>query len=79
VVVRSGLQAGQQVVASGQFLIDSEASLQGLQPPRPKRRNHCSSGQRAAGADRRVHQPAGVVEALEGTSDHPEPRSRCQR
>jgi Cu(I)/Ag(I) efflux system membrane fusion protein len=37
-VVRSGLTAGQQVVASGQFLIDSEASLQGVlarapQPP----------------------------------------------
>jgi membrane fusion protein, copper/silver efflux system len=28
--VLRGLQAGQQVVASGQFLIDSEASLQGL-------------------------------------------------
>jgi Cu(I)/Ag(I) efflux system membrane fusion protein len=32
VVVRQGLQAGQQVVASGQFLIDSEASLQGVRP-----------------------------------------------
>ena len=29
-VVRQGLVAGQQVVSSGQFLIDSEASLQGL-------------------------------------------------
>lgn len=29
-VVRRGLAAGQQVVASGQFLIDSEASLQGV-------------------------------------------------
>ena len=29
-VVRQGLQAGQQVVVSGQFLIDSEASLQGV-------------------------------------------------
>jgi Cu(I)/Ag(I) efflux system membrane fusion protein len=28
--VLSSLQAGQQVVASGQFLIDSEASLQGV-------------------------------------------------
>lgn len=32
VVVRQGLQAGQRVVASGQFLIDSEASLQGVRP-----------------------------------------------
>ena len=30
VVIRSGIAAGQQVVASGQFLIDSEASLQGV-------------------------------------------------
>jgi Cu(I)/Ag(I) efflux system membrane fusion protein len=30
IVVRGGLAAGQQVVASGQFLIDSEASLQGV-------------------------------------------------
>lgn len=31
-VVQSGLQAGQQVVASAQFLIDSEASLRGVMP-----------------------------------------------
>jgi len=30
VVIRSGIAAGQQVVASGQFLIDSEASMQGV-------------------------------------------------
>jgi Cu(I)/Ag(I) efflux system membrane fusion protein len=30
IVVRSGLEAGQQVVASSQFLIDSEASLRGV-------------------------------------------------
>jgi Cu(I)/Ag(I) efflux system membrane fusion protein len=30
IVIRSGLAAGQQVVASGQFLIDSEAGLQGV-------------------------------------------------
>jgi len=29
-VVTSGLSAGQKVVASGQFLLDSEASLQGV-------------------------------------------------
>ena len=32
IVVRRGLEPGQQVVASAQFLIDSEASLQGLTP-----------------------------------------------
>ena len=30
IVVRKGLEAGQQVVASGQFLIDSEANLRGI-------------------------------------------------
>ena len=30
IVVRRGVEAGQQVVASGQFLIDSEATLQGV-------------------------------------------------
>jgi Cu(I)/Ag(I) efflux system membrane fusion protein len=30
IVIRSGLAEGQQVVSSGQFLIDSEASLQGV-------------------------------------------------
>lgn len=34
-VVRGGLEAGQQVVASAQFLIDSEASLRGLLPAAP--------------------------------------------
>ncbi len=35
IVVRSGLSAGQQVVASAQFLIDSEASLQGVMARSP--------------------------------------------
>ena len=34
-VVQGGLEAGQQVVASAQFLIDSEASLRGLLPAAP--------------------------------------------
>lgn len=51
-VVRSGLQAGQRVLASAQFLIDSEASLRGLQP----------APNAAAGS----HSTTGVVEALEG-------------
>jgi Cu(I)/Ag(I) efflux system membrane fusion protein len=32
-VIASGLAEGQQVVASGQFLLDSEASLQGFGLP----------------------------------------------
>lgn len=31
-LIRSGLQEGQQVVASGQFLLDSEANLKGIRP-----------------------------------------------
>ncbi|AEB84573.1 efflux RND transporter periplasmic adaptor subunit [Alicycliphilus denitrificans] len=34
-VVQGGLEAGQQVVASAQFLIDSEASLRGVLPAQP--------------------------------------------
>src|SRR5690606_4189942 len=43
VAILQGLQAGQKVVASGQFLIDSEASLKGIEattepdsPPAPQ-------------------------------------------
>ncbi|MCO6057850.1 efflux RND transporter periplasmic adaptor subunit [Pseudomonas sp. MOB-449] len=38
-LVLQGLEEGQQVVASGQFLLDSEASLKGLgmQPPMPEK------------------------------------------
>ncbi|WP_250207958.1 efflux RND transporter periplasmic adaptor subunit [Curvibacter sp. CHRR-16] len=32
-VIRQGLSAGQKVVASGQFLLDSEASMRGIVPP----------------------------------------------
>ncbi|MFP5442330.1 MAG: efflux RND transporter periplasmic adaptor subunit, partial [Betaproteobacteria bacterium] len=34
-VIQGGLTAGQQVVASAQFLIDSEASLRGIMPAQP--------------------------------------------
>lgn len=49
-VVRRGLREGQQVVASGQFLIDSEASLRGIlsrmqSPPSPGKGDlHVGSG-----------------------------------
>ncbi|WP_374582360.1 efflux RND transporter periplasmic adaptor subunit [Pseudoduganella sp.] len=51
VEVRSGLQPGQKVAVSGQFLLDSEASLK-------------ASGQRLEGAAAAVHRGEGVVEAL---------------
>lgn len=67
--VLEGLQAGQQVVASGQFLIDSEASMQGLlqrqAPPAP------AASQ--ASASPPVHQAQGRITALtlqDVTLDH---------
>lgn len=52
VEVRSGLRAGQQVAVSGQFLLDSEASLKG-------------SGQRMGGAvEAQAHHGEGRVEAV---------------
>lgn len=51
-VVLQGLQAGQQVVASGQFLVDSEASMSGIVA--------------RASAASAVHQTTGVVEGIEG-------------
>ena len=44
VVVRQGLAAGEQVVASGQFLIDSEASLQGVLARGARRAGRRSAG-----------------------------------
>ena len=57
-VIRSGLAAGQQVVASGQFLLDSEASLQGVM---------------ARAASGEPYRATGVVVEVEGqrvTLDH---------
>ncbi|MDP1692189.1 MAG: efflux RND transporter periplasmic adaptor subunit [Burkholderiaceae bacterium] len=55
IVIRSGLSAGQQVVASGQFLIDSEASLQGVLARAP-----AASAAPASAVDHSAHtaQPA---------------------
>ena len=53
-----GLQAGQRVVLSGQFLIDSEASLRGLEA----RLNQASS----AAAD--LHRTDAVIDAVDGNS-----------
>jgi Cu(I)/Ag(I) efflux system membrane fusion protein len=53
IVVKKGLQAGQQVVASGQFLIDSEASVAG------------AMGRNSPAAPVQ-HEVDAVVEAVEG-------------
>jgi len=60
-VIRSGLTAGQQVVASGQFLIDSEASLQGVMARAP-------AASSAAAAPVPSYQTRGVVTEI-GTDD----------
>jgi len=67
IVIRSGLAAGQQVVASGQFLVDSEASLQGVlaravAPAAPA----ASPAARSAPAPADEHRGRGVVVAIEG-------------
>lgn len=64
--VLSGLQAGQEVVASGQFLIDSEASMQGLLPRQ-------AGGSNTGAAEVAVHAAVGKVVELTGseiTLDH---------
>ncbi|GAB3245169.1 efflux RND transporter periplasmic adaptor subunit [Chitinimonas naiadis] len=62
--IRSGLAVGQQVVASGQFLIDSEASLSGVLA----RMGSAASGEKVmpapSGAALPMHHGVGKVEAL---------------
>ncbi|MCC4118163.1 efflux RND transporter periplasmic adaptor subunit [Aromatoleum toluclasticum] len=62
--IRQGLRAGERVVLSGQFLIDSEASLAGIEA-------RLGDGARAV-AD--THRTAAVIEAINGdvlTLSHP--------
>ncbi len=64
--IRRGLSAGQRVVTSGQFLIDSEASLRGLEA-----RLNGGAADAAAG----THRTEALVEAVESnmvTLTHPE-------
>ncbi|MHB1144800.1 MAG: efflux RND transporter periplasmic adaptor subunit [Thiobacillus sp.] len=56
IVILSGLDEGQKVVASGQFLIDSEASLQGIIAR--------ASGSSAATAPVALHEADGVIDAI---------------
>ena len=62
IVIRSGLTDGQQVVASGQFLVDSEASLKGVEA----RLNSQSAPTAAANAMR--HAGQGLIESLDRSS-----------
>ncbi len=63
IVIRSGLVAGQQVVASGQFLIDSEASLQGVMARAP-----AAAASAAASAAPQSWQTRGVVTEMDAES-----------
>ena len=60
IVILSGLDEGQKVVASGQFLIDSEASLQGIIAR--------ASGSAAAAAPVALHEADGVIDAISASA-----------
>ncbi len=64
-VVQRGVNAGQQVVASAQFLIDSEASLQGVLPPESVAAAPAASAPASAAAA--SFTVRGVIEALSST------------
>jgi len=72
VEIRSGLQEHQQVVASGQFLIDSEANLRGalgrLTPPENESPAGAMSGERSGD-----EHPAPSMKSMEGMSIKKEP------
>ena len=65
VEIREGLEAGQQVVASGQFLIDSEANLRGaltrLSPPEKEQ-----TAGAAQGTQMETASPADSMKGMEG-------------
>ncbi|WP_079228299.1 efflux RND transporter periplasmic adaptor subunit [Pseudomonas putida] len=66
VAILKGLQAGQKVVASGQFLIDSEASLKGIEAS-------TASDSPAASQPPELHEADGRIVQIEGnqlTIDH---------
>ncbi|WP_024973252.1 efflux RND transporter periplasmic adaptor subunit [Ralstonia pickettii] len=65
VEVRSGLKAGQKVVTSGQFLIDSEASLRGTTERMSTA--PAASAPTAPAALAAEHQGVGRIEAITGT------------
>jgi Cu(I)/Ag(I) efflux system membrane fusion protein len=67
-IVRRGLDAGQQVVASAQFLIDSEASLQGLTPAAVGAPAAVSASSPAAPVRAVVHSTTGTITALTNDS-----------
>ena len=59
--IRKGVEAGQKVVVSGQFLIDSEASLKGTATRMSDSDNEAADRAKAGGE---VHRASGKVEAI---------------
>ncbi len=63
-VVLGGLSAGQQVVASAQFLIDSEASLKGLVPAMEAASAPSKAAPAAAHAGHETYDAVGTIEEI---------------
>ncbi len=61
--IRSGLEAGQKVVTSGQFLIDSEASLKGTTARLSDMPGETGQGPAAGASD--IHRGQGKVESID--------------
>jgi Cu(I)/Ag(I) efflux system membrane fusion protein len=66
IVIRSGLAAGQKVVASGQFLIDSEASLQGVLARSAAPAASATAAMAASAPAHTVYRAQGVVVEVDG-------------
>ena len=66
-VVQGGLEAGQQVVASAQFLIDSEASLRGVLPAQAGTSNPTSGHGEHGSAAPNTITVRGVIEEVSPT------------
>jgi Cu(I)/Ag(I) efflux system membrane fusion protein len=64
VEILSGLNEGEKVVASGQFLIDSEASLAGLEPRSREQVPMAAAEAQKAKSAAGLHETSGRVEAL---------------
>ena len=63
-VVLAGLNEGDRVVASGQFLLDSEASLRGIHTKEPAAQTDSDAPSAAKPAASVVHQGIGMVESV---------------
>ncbi|WP_202635311.1 efflux RND transporter periplasmic adaptor subunit [Rugosibacter aromaticivorans] len=66
-VILSGLSEGQKVVASGQFLIDSEASLQGITASMEKTSGGAAAAPMAPIAPIALHETDATIEAISAT------------